>query len=168
MEQGTVAWEPGEAVGKGRSQEEQFIWDNTKPLSRVVYERRVDLGLTQQDVANALELRSAEFIGMVEKEHRAMHLNRIPRLAEVLGLDQRALCRLALFEQAPECALVCFGSQPQAFLPKPGKRVRLRSYEKERVARLLSLPENLRAYIFGLVDQLSVLEPGRVRKAGGA
>src|SRR5262245_12451249 len=63
------------------------VWDNTPSIARIVRERREELSMPQQSLADALGIRSGEFISMVEAGKRKLDLDKIPRLASTLNLD---------------------------------------------------------------------------------
>ena len=75
------------------------------PFQRRIRERREQLKesehLTQTDIARAIGIESPEFITMLEQGRRNLDLNKVPRLADVLKLDRKNLCKLALYETAP-------------------------------------------------------------------
>ena len=88
-----------------------------QPLSAVIKERRTRLGLTQERIANALQV-VPEAVGYWEREKRRIELDRVPRLAAVLELDEQDVCRLALFEHYPRLHAALFGAErPRA--PRP-------------------------------------------------
>jgi len=75
------------------------------PFQLRIRERREQLkeseGLTQTKIANAIGIASPEFITMLEQGRRNLDLNKVSRLADVLKLDRKELCKLALYEAAP-------------------------------------------------------------------
>jgi transcriptional regulator with XRE-family HTH domain len=148
------------------------IYDSTIPLARILRQRREELQLTQADVARALDLKSSEFIGMVENGQRRLELNRVPQLAGVLKLDTETLCRLALFEDAPQFALSVFGAKIKTFVPVAARNRRGESVQMspEQIAiyqRLYALPSALRLTVLALIEQFTTLikeGPSRVRQ----
>jgi transcriptional regulator with XRE-family HTH domain len=84
----------------------------TASVRDIIRARRRELHLTQSDVAHGLGFLSPEFISMCESGRRAVELNKIPKLAEILRLDPVNLCRLALTEAAPLMAIALFGRSP--------------------------------------------------------
>jgi transcriptional regulator with XRE-family HTH domain len=62
--------------------------------------RREELGMTQANVARRSGV-TPEAIHLFETGKRFPDLDRVPRLAAVLQLDEAALCRLALENTAP-------------------------------------------------------------------
>lgn len=64
--------------------------------------RRIELGLTQREVADGIGISSADFVSLLEAGRRRLALNRLPRLASVLAVDANDLCRRALQEWQPE------------------------------------------------------------------
>jgi transcriptional regulator with XRE-family HTH domain len=81
------------------------------PLSDLIKERRTTLGLTQQQLADALQV-VPESIGYWERRKRRIELDRVPRLAAVLRLDEQDVSRLALFEHHPRLHAALFGTEP--------------------------------------------------------
>src|SRR3954454_2802765 len=63
------------------------------PLRTVIRVRRLELTLTQADVAEALRT-EPEAVGNWERGVRRIDLDKLPRLARTLNLDERQLCRL--------------------------------------------------------------------------
>jgi transcriptional regulator with XRE-family HTH domain len=85
---------------------------NSHPLSLpdLIKERRAALGLTQEQVANALQVVS-EAVGYWERRKRRIDLDRIPHLAAILELDEQDVSRLALFEHHPRLHAALFGTE---------------------------------------------------------
>jgi transcriptional regulator with XRE-family HTH domain len=82
-------------------------------LSRLIKERRSMLRMTQPQIAERMRV-TAECVGHWEKGTRRMELDKLPRLAEILQLDEQYVCRLALSEFHPALYDTLFGSeQPQ-------------------------------------------------------
>lgn len=133
----------------------------TRSLSEIMYERRTELGMSASDLARALNIKSSEFIGMVERGRRNLELNRVPMLADALKLDSEALCRLALFEAAPQIAMRLFGRKINDFDPKPDKTGKIASKitpeQLEFNNKLYSLPSPLRVTVLHLIDQFFTL-----------
>ena len=67
------------------------------PLRTVIRVRRLELSLTQADVAEALRT-EPEAVGNWERGVRRIDLDKLPRLARTLNLDERQLCRLWIAE----------------------------------------------------------------------
>jgi transcriptional regulator with XRE-family HTH domain len=78
-------------------------------LSTLLRQRRLELGLTQRQVADALGIKSPDFICLVEKGRKRLELDRVPQLARVLTLDVIEVCRQALKERAPAFAAALTG-----------------------------------------------------------
>jgi transcriptional regulator with XRE-family HTH domain len=78
-------------------------------LSTLLRQRRLELGLTQRQVADALGIKSPDFICLVEKGRKRLELDRVPQLARVLSVDVGELCRMALEERAPAFAAALTG-----------------------------------------------------------
>jgi transcriptional regulator with XRE-family HTH domain len=74
--------------------------------------RRLAMGKSQRQVAEAIGIKSSDFICLVEKGRRGLHLDHIPQLAQVLEVDPAELCRLALEARAPQLAAVIFAAAP--------------------------------------------------------
>ena len=65
--------------------------------------------LTQKEIAEALGIRSDEFIGMMERGTRKPHFDRIPPLAKVLDTTPRHLFEIAMRDACPKMAKLLFG-----------------------------------------------------------
>ena len=78
-------------------------------LRDVIRERRLALGLTEDELAEATGIRSGEFIRLLEKGHRGLHIDQAPTFAEALRLNAWEFCQLALHDQAPHTYRVFFG-----------------------------------------------------------
>ena len=85
---------------------------NSHPLSLpdLIKERRTNLGLTQEQVANALRV-VPEAVGYWERRKRRIDLDHVLSLAAILQLDQQDVCRLALFEHYPRVHAALFGTE---------------------------------------------------------
>jgi transcriptional regulator with XRE-family HTH domain len=70
-------------------------------FGELIRQRREQLGLSQTEVARRVEIRSPEFIGMVEVGKRPIPLDRVPALADALEFDRVDLCKAALAERHP-------------------------------------------------------------------
>jgi transcriptional regulator with XRE-family HTH domain len=66
----------------------------TRSFGRVIWERRRQLDLTQEEVARQINT-SVPYIGLLEAEVRHPSRKIVVKLAEALGLDTRALFLLA-------------------------------------------------------------------------
>jgi transcriptional regulator with XRE-family HTH domain len=66
----------------------------------IVYHARTGKGMTQSEVARRLGVHG-DFICLIEKGHRNLSLDRVPKMAEILGIDTLELCWVALAEQYP-------------------------------------------------------------------
>ena len=80
------------------------------PLHLRLRRRREELQLRQADIADALHV-SPEAVTLWESGRRRMELSKIPRLAEVLRLDAKDLCREALAEFHPRFYRTLFGTR---------------------------------------------------------
>jgi transcriptional regulator with XRE-family HTH domain len=78
-------------------------------LRDVIRERRQALGLSEDELAQATGIRSGEFIRMIERGHRGIHIDQAPIFAQALRLNAWEFCQLALFDQAPHTYRVFFG-----------------------------------------------------------
>ena len=78
-------------------------------LRDVIRERRLALGLTEDELAEATGIRSGQFIRMIERGGRGIHIDQAPLFAEALHLNTWEFCQLALHDQAPHTYRVFFG-----------------------------------------------------------
>jgi transcriptional regulator with XRE-family HTH domain len=96
-------------------------------LSQLIRQRRTVLGLTQAQVAADLNV-EPESVCLWEHGRRRIELDRLPRLAAALRLDEAGLCRLALSEWHPRLyaalsgverptAATCVADSPAAGIP---------------------------------------------------
>jgi transcriptional regulator with XRE-family HTH domain len=69
-------------------------------LSDLIRNRRQELKLTQQQVADVLGV-TADFMSLVESGQRRLNLDHVALLAHALAIDPPYICRLALEERAP-------------------------------------------------------------------
>ena len=153
------------------------------PLQRRIRERREQLKesehLTQTDIARAIGIESPEFITMLEQGRRHLDLNKVPRLADVLKLDRRDMCKLALYETAPSLYVELFGtsvppSVTEAVLDKDADgQPRMIAITPELlypVELLMKLPVPLRESVERLIGDLNRYAwpayRGRDRKGG--
>jgi transcriptional regulator with XRE-family HTH domain len=83
-------------------------------LYQLIRQRRIALRLKQAMVAAELRV-EPETIGHWENGRRRMELDKLPRVAAILQLNKRDLCRLALFEWHPRLYSALFGAEP----PRP-------------------------------------------------
>jgi|SRR4051812_31437440 transcriptional regulator with XRE-family HTH domain len=79
------------------------------PLHILLRRRRQELSLIQAQIAEALHV-TPECIGQWECGRRRMELSKIPRIAEALQLDAKALCVKALEEFHPLVYATLFGN----------------------------------------------------------
>ena len=73
-------------------------------FAALIRTRRLELGKTQKQIADAIGIKCPDFVCLVEQGRRRLHLNRLPRLAEALELDLAQLWQLLLATLAPELA----------------------------------------------------------------
>jgi transcriptional regulator with XRE-family HTH domain len=85
--------------------------DSPQPFADLIRQRRITLGLTQQQIADALRV-EPEAVGFWERRKRRIELDRVPHLAAILQLDEQDVSRLALFEQHPLLHAALFGTEP--------------------------------------------------------
>ena len=144
------------------------IGGTPSPLQRRIRERREQLKeseyLTQTDIAKAIGIGSPEFITMLEQGRRNLDLNKVPQLADVLKLDRKDLCRMALYEAAPNLYATLFDTS----LPPNVSEVVPNEDEDEEPVRsvsvtpemvypvelLMRLPEHLRRSVERLIEDL--------------
>ena len=86
---------------------------NNLCLTRVLKERRHLLHLNLLQIADRMRV-TPESVGHWERGSRRMELNRVPRLASILQLDEQYLCRLALAEFHPAMYACLFGPEQPA------------------------------------------------------
>lgn len=84
--------------------------DRSMSLSAFLRQRRTALRLKQAEIAAALRV-EPESVGHWESGRRRMELDKVPRLAAILQLNQKDLCRLALFEWHPRVYATLFGAE---------------------------------------------------------
>ena len=84
---------------------------NDLHLSDIIRERRQRLGLKQAEIADQLRV-GPESVGLWERGLRRIELNKVPRLAFALRLDEKDVCRVALYESHPNLYATLFGSEP--------------------------------------------------------
>ncbi len=77
-------------------------------FATLVRNRRLQLGKTQRQIAEAVGIKSSDFICLIEKGTRRLDLDRLPRLAQALELDLVELCRPAFEARAPQLAAALF------------------------------------------------------------
>ena len=84
---------------------------NDLHLSDIIRLRRQRLGLKQAEIADQLRV-GPESVGLWERGLRRIELNKVPRLAVALHLDEKDVCRVALYESHPSLYATLFGSEP--------------------------------------------------------
>jgi transcriptional regulator with XRE-family HTH domain len=87
---------------------------NDGSVSQLIRQRRVALRLKQSAIAAELRV-EPESVGHWESGRRRMELDKLPRLAAILQLNKKDLCRLALSEWHPRLYATLFGTEP----PRP-------------------------------------------------
>jgi len=83
---------------------------HSRPLADLIKERRTTLRLTQQDLADNLQV-VPECVSLWERQKRRVDLDRVPHLAAILQLDEQDVSRLALFEHYPRLHAALFGAE---------------------------------------------------------
>ncbi len=114
-------------------------------LASLIKSRREEIGLTQEQLANRLNLRTGEFISLVEAGKRNIDLNRTPDLARALSVDPKGIVRTALYEQYPSAFVVLFGEERPADIeevdPLHPQAVILEPEMLELIRKLVILPK---------------------------
>lgn len=67
-------------------------------LKDLLKSRRLELNLTQRDVARSMHMTSVDYIGMVESGTRRLDIERLPQLASVLRLSLPLLTEMTFRE----------------------------------------------------------------------
>ena len=88
------------------------------PVKDIVRFRRIELGLSVGDLAQAVGIRTAEFVSMIESGHRPIDPHRAPIFAEALKLDTLGFCLCVLFEGYPTFYHAVFGAEEPS-RPRP-------------------------------------------------
>lgn len=86
------------------------INDRSVSLSRLLRQRRAALQLKQAQVATELHVQP-ESVGHWETGRRRMELDKLPRIAGILRLNEADVCRLAQFEWHPRLYATLFGAE---------------------------------------------------------
>jgi len=73
-------------------------------FAALIRHRRLQLGKTQKQIAEAIGIKCPDFISLCEQGHRRLDLDRLPRLAQALELDLAELWPQALAARAPKLA----------------------------------------------------------------
>jgi len=84
------------------------IFTDEEPLNALLRRRRLELGLFQAEVAEALHV-TPEAVTLWEGGRRRMDLSKVPRLAVILEIDPKELCTKALSEFHPLFYATLFG-----------------------------------------------------------
>ena len=84
--------------------------DHSISLSDCIRQRRITLRLTQAQIAAELYV-EPESVGHWESGRRRMELDKLPRFAAILKINQKDLCRLALSEWHPCLYATLFGTE---------------------------------------------------------
>ena len=98
-------------------------FNRTMPFHQILRRRRQELRLNQAHIAEALHI-TPEAVGLWECGRRRMELDKLPRLAEALGLQKRDFCLAALYHFHPRVyAEICGGQAPT--LPRPADELEM-------------------------------------------
>ncbi len=123
-------------------------------------------GLSQMSVSKAVGHKTAEWLGMIENNVRALDIEKIPAIAGLLRLDARDLLRIAMFEYYPKVAEALFPDDsphaPAEVESAPPAKISAQAMDLAvRLDRLS--PEQLR--VFGqMADMVLGISPtGRLR-----
>jgi transcriptional regulator with XRE-family HTH domain len=84
---------------------------NDGSVSQFIRQRRIALRLKQAAIAAELRV-EPETVGHWENGRRRMELDKVPRVAAILQLNKKDLCRMALFEWHPRLYATLFGTEP--------------------------------------------------------
>jgi transcriptional regulator with XRE-family HTH domain len=87
-------------------------------ISNFIRQRRLQLGLTQKEVAQMIGV-TADFISLLESGERRLDLDRIPRLADALDAERFDLCASALRDRCPRLFAEIFSVESVAAPPEP-------------------------------------------------
>ena len=91
---------------------------NNGSVSDLIRRRRRQLRIKQSLVAAALRV-EPQSVAHWECGRRRPELDKMPRLAAILQLDPKMLCRAALCEWHPCLSAALFGTEPQRILDSP-------------------------------------------------
>jgi len=125
-------------------------------FQKFVGSRRLELKMSQAELARKIGGSSAEFISMLEAGLRRIELDRVPVLAQALQEDPKSLCELALQVYAPEVFRTLFGDRYTP-TPKPAPPEQMAEVPPEAAdlwGRLKVLDPDLRGAIDLLVRAL--------------
>jgi len=87
-------------------------------VADVIRQRRVELGMSLAELAQAVGVRNPEFLLAIEKGHRCVGLDNAQLYADALRLDAKDLMVAVLFELYPGGYKVLFGSEAPRW-PRP-------------------------------------------------
>jgi hypothetical protein len=88
-------------------------------LKTIIRDRRSHLHLDQERVANAINMKSGEWVQMLEQGTIAVPFGNAGQLADLLKIDRQDFCRWVLFEQEPEFYADLFGTVRGEAPPDP-------------------------------------------------
>jgi transcriptional regulator with XRE-family HTH domain len=106
--------------------------DKSVSFSQFLRQRRTELRLKQAQIAAELHV-EPETVGHWEGGRRRMELDKLPRLAAILQLHAKDLCRLALSEWHPRLYFTLFGTDP----PRPPRCLEASRQDAESGRNLL-------------------------------
>lgn len=86
-------------------------------ISNFIRQRRLQLGLTQKEVAQILGV-TADYISLLESGERRLDLDRIPRLADALDAERGNVCAWALLDRCPQLFAEIFSVESVAAPPE--------------------------------------------------
>jgi transcriptional regulator with XRE-family HTH domain len=119
-----------------------------KRMADLLRGRREQLGLTQRQLGAALDMKSGDFVCLVEAGQRTFPVGQLPELARVLQIPGKDLLNFCLVEQYPELASILATS-------KATGRVSIRQQEEELVRSAMALPRAARRTVKTMIEQLA-------------
>ena len=134
-----------------------MVTEKRHKFGTIIRSRRQDLGITQSEVAKSVGVSSPEFIGMVEAGTRSIDLDRVPPLADALGLSRKDLVRAVLYEEHPVAYKEIYGRGAPGTVKDTKDKVEaveLDPVKADLLAKLESLPKDTQTTVYNLVDQL--------------
>lgn len=117
---------------------------DTGSLVRIIKQARLNAGMTQEGLAQALGFRGESVISMIESGRRNIDIEKIPMVAVKLGLNARELTQQALLEYFPTVYLVLFDDDP----PSAGGEV----HEEDLYRNVKDLPRPVQDAFRTLID----------------
>ena len=117
------------------------------PFGNMLRTRREELELTKAELAAKLTL-SASFIDVLETGRRGCNLDDLPRIADLLKLDARAVAKVYLAEKHATFYRAIFSEPPDAVVPLASTPV------EDTYWRIDQLPRRERGIVEALVFAL--------------